>query len=64
MKDLLIVGAGGLGRELLQWVKDVNSAEATWHIKGFLDDNPNRLDGIECDYEVVGSIKRLGSRRQ
>lgn len=57
MKDLLIVGAGGLGRELLQWVKDVNSVEATWRIKGFLDDNPNKLNGFDCDYDVVGSVR-------
>lgn len=56
MKQILIVGAGGLGRELLQWVKDINSAQLRWRIKGFLDDNPHKLDGFSCSYEVVGGI--------
>ena len=57
MKDLIIVGAGGFGRELLQWVKDINAQTPTWNIKGFLDDNDKALDGFECDYNVIGSIK-------
>jgi undecaprenyl phosphate N,N'-diacetylbacillosamine 1-phosphate transferase len=57
MKDLIIVGAGGFGRELLQWVKDINSANTTWTIKGFIDDNPDALDGVQCDFAVIGSTK-------
>jgi len=57
MKDLIIVGAGGFGRELLQWVKDINSINKKWMIKGFIDDNPSALAGLECDYAVIGSIK-------
>jgi len=57
MKKLYIVGAGGFGRELLWWVKDINAKEPTWEIMGFLDDNPNALDGCSCDYSVVGTIK-------
>lgn len=56
MKDIIIVGAGGFGRELLQWIKDVNRASPTWNIKGFIDDNLNALDGIRCDYAVIGKI--------
>jgi len=57
MNDLIIVGAGGLGRELLQWVKDINKVHNMWRIIGFIDDNPNALDNYECDYNVIGSIK-------
>jgi sugar O-acyltransferase (sialic acid O-acetyltransferase NeuD family) len=57
MKELIIVGAGGFGRELLQWVKDINEVEHKWHIKGFIDDNLKALDNIECDYKVIGRIK-------
>lgn len=56
MKKIIIVGAGGFGRELLQWCKDINSKEPTWIIKGFIDDNPDSLVGIECDYDIIGSI--------
>ena len=55
--DLIIIGASGFGREVLQIVKDINSVENTWSILGFLDDNPNALEGYECDYKVLGSIQ-------
>lgn len=57
MKKILIVGAGGFGRELLWWIKDINKVNPTWEIVGFLDDDLHALDGYECDYEVVGTIK-------
>ena len=56
MKKKLIVGAGGFGRELLQWIKDINAEKPTWEIGGFLDDNLQALDGVEIDYPVVGTI--------
>lgn len=56
MKKILIVGAGGFGRELLQWIKDINAEKSTWEIGGFLDDNLQALDGVEIDYPVVGTI--------
>ena len=56
MTKILIVGAGGFGRELLQWIKDINAEKPTWEIGGFLDDNLQALDGVEIDYPVVGTI--------
>lgn len=56
MKDLIIVGAGGFGRELLQWVKDINKIEKKWNIVGFIDDTENPLKDKCCDYKVVGRI--------
>ena len=57
MNKIYIVGAGGFGRELLWWIKDINKVKPTWEIVGFLDDDPNALDKYECDYKIVGSIK-------
>lgn len=57
MKNLIIVGAGGFGRELLQWVKEINKEEHKWNIKGFIDDNVHALEGYQCDYKVIGQIK-------
>lgn len=56
MKDIIIVGAAGFGREVLQWIKDVNKIIPTWNIKGFLDDNTHALDDYECDYSIIGTI--------
>ena len=57
MKDILILGAQGFGREVLQWIKDINKVTPTWNIKGFLDDDLTALDGYECDYKIVGTIQ-------
>lgn len=57
MKNLIIVGAGGFGREVLQCVKRINRIKPIWNIKGFIDDNLKALEEIECDYQIIGTIK-------
>jgi sugar O-acyltransferase (sialic acid O-acetyltransferase NeuD family) len=56
MKNLIIIGAGGFGREIFSWVNDVNKKQRTWNIKGFLDDNLNALDGFEYPIKVLSEI--------
>lgn len=53
--DLLIVGAGGLGREVLQYAAD-SFDPGCWNIRGFLDDNPFESDeqGRNLAVGVVG----------
>ena len=55
MKNLYIVGAGGLGRKLLVCLRRLNS-DNRWNIRGFLDDNRNALDAVKCDLPIVGGI--------
>ena len=57
MKRLLIIGAGGFGREVLQYAMDISAAGlAQWEIAGFLDDNLNALDNYSYEYKVIGTI--------
>lgn len=56
MKNLIIIGAGGCGREILQWAKDINRKDQTWNIKGFLDDDANALNNKKCDISIISSI--------
>lgn len=56
MKDIIIVGAGGCGREVANWIEDINEKEETWNILGFIDDNVNALDGFPPKYKVIDSI--------
>lgn len=63
MKDLLIIGAGGFGREVLQWIKDINKQKLTRNSIGFIDDNLNALDNLKCDYKVVGTINDSMEKR-
>ena len=57
MKDIIIVGASGYGREVLRIIENINEVTPTWRVLGFLDDNPDALDGVECEYKIIGSIK-------
>ena len=56
MKNLIIIAAGGCGREVLQWAKDINKTEKRWNIKGFLDDNPKALDDKICSVPILSSV--------
>ncbi|MBY0316681.1 MAG: hypothetical protein K2Q26_14245 [Bdellovibrionales bacterium] len=49
---LIIIGAGGFGREVFQWATDQYSAEA---IKGFLSPNASDLDGFRIDKPILGT---------
>lgn len=53
MKDLIIVCAGGFGREVYYMAKSIGK----WNIKGFIDDNPNALDGVNIALPIIGTIK-------
>ena len=56
MDEIIIVGAGGCGREVANWIEDINKVKETWNILGFLDDNLTALDGIPCKYKIIGRI--------
>lgn len=57
MKRLLIVGAGGFGREVLSWITDIPQAARDWALGGFLCDYPSDLVNYACDVPIVGGIQ-------
>jgi sugar O-acyltransferase (sialic acid O-acetyltransferase NeuD family) len=57
MRDLVIVGAGGHGRETLDVVEAVNRIEPTWNVIGFLDDGePDSERLARRGTSVIGSV--------
>lgn len=57
MKKLIIVGAGGFGREAIYLAEDIKrSYETDWEIGGFIDDNLKALDNVDIDYKIIGRI--------
>lgn len=54
MKDIVIIGAGGLGREVAWLIEDINEYEKKWNILGFVDDNVEKGKAIN-GYEVLGN---------
>ena len=56
MKQLYIVGAGGFGREVFNWLEDLEANGNEWEVIGFLDDDSTALDGFNYPKSVVGGI--------
>lgn len=44
MKDIVIIGAGGFGREVAWLIDDINKNEPTWNLLGYVDDNSQLID--------------------
>lgn len=56
MKDLIIVGAGGMGRTIYDMARENSDFEKEYVIKGFIDDNLNSLDGFKNYPPILGKI--------
>ena len=60
MSELVIVGAGGHGRETLDIVEAINAVEPTWAFAGFVDDGEVIADRLERrDASLLGTTKIL-----
>ena len=59
MRDLVIIGAGGFGREVAWLVQDINENSPTWNVVGFLDDNPDALARHECEHSVICAVSEF-----
>lgn len=56
MKDLIILGAGGSGVDIVGIIDAINHVQPTWNIVGFLDDNVNLHGKVISGYQVLGEI--------
>lgn len=57
MKNLIIIGAGGMGRTFYDWVRESVGHGGMFVIKGFIDDNVNALEGFEGYPPMLGTIE-------
>lgn len=62
MQDIVIIGAGGFGREVAWLIEDINEHNKEWNIKGFVDDNLDLVGKLINGYEVIGDIEWLKSQ--
>ena len=60
-RDLLVVGSGGFGRETVEAVRAINAAGGSWHILGYLDDNPAVHGKVVDGVPVLGGIAEVHS---
>lgn len=61
VKKLVIIGAGGLGREVAQYVEDINVAKTDkeYDILGFIDEDEAKKDMIYNGIKVLGGLETL-----
>lgn len=57
MKQLIIIGAGGMGRTIFSSAKESVGYGESFIIKGFIDDNLHALDAFENYPRVIDTIK-------
>lgn len=51
----IIVGAGGFGRELINWAQDCHQAGSLPPVAGLLDDDPRVMDGFTYPVGLLGT---------
>lgn len=54
MKDLVIIGASGFGREVAWLVERINAVKPTWNLLGYFDDNVEIHGSLIGGYPVLG----------
>lgn len=59
LKRLVIFGAGGFGREVLQLVRDINEVAPTWNCDGFLVDARYAKGGYVQGLPILGDLAWL-----
>lgn len=59
MKNIVIIGAGGVGREVSLIIQQINELEQTWNLLGFIDDNTDNWGKVINGNSVIGGIDSL-----
>ena len=61
MKRLAIYGVGGMAREVLELVRDINAFEPEFEVIGWLDDDASKAGMTIKGLPVLGPIERVSS---
>lgn len=57
--ELLLVGAGGFGREAAEAVRAANAVRPAWKLLGFLDDDPAKHGRLISGVPVIGGVEAV-----
>lgn len=60
MKDIAIVGSGGLGKEIAVLLHQINQHELSWNVIGFYDDGNTAVQKV-AEYLVLGKVDDLNN---
>lgn len=59
MKNIVVIGAGDLGKEIVWLIEDINKRQPTYLILGFLDDDKEKANTEFYGYKVLGGTDQL-----
>jgi sugar O-acyltransferase (sialic acid O-acetyltransferase NeuD family) len=62
MKKMVIVGAGGFGREAAWVVERINVVMLTFELLGFCDDAADKREGVLGAYPLLGPLEKVKER--
>jgi sugar O-acyltransferase (sialic acid O-acetyltransferase NeuD family) len=57
MEKVIILGAGGLAREVLWVIREANEHRFAWDVLGFVDDNQEYHGKTLCNLPVLGGLE-------
>lgn len=55
-KDIVIIGAGGFGREVAWLIEEINEANSEWNLLGFIDENKDNIGKVSYGYKILGDL--------
>jgi sugar O-acyltransferase (sialic acid O-acetyltransferase NeuD family) len=58
-RELVVIGAGGFGRETVEAVRALNDTCKSWRLLGYLDDEPARHGTVIDGMPVLGGLAEL-----
>jgi len=61
MKDIVIIGSGGLAKEIAFLIEEINRAELRWNILGFITDDEKLIGEKHGNYKIINSEEWLYS---
>ena len=59
MKEIVIIGAGGVGKEVLWIIEQINNIKSTYRVLGFIDDDKLKKDKEFLGYKILGNLEYL-----
>lgn len=63
MKEIVIIGAGGFGREVAWLINEINRVSSEWHLLGFIDDDLSIQDSYIYGHKVLGTTEWLQDKK-
>ena len=62
-RELVIIGTGGMGREVCAWLRDLERTDFAWRMIGFLDDDTKTHGSLVHGLPVLGGTEWLATHR-